>query len=79
MLEGAEYEAARDAANAANSALRRELDLVGEPVDIHEIQPVKFGGSPIDPANKVVLPRPFHQGEVSPWWKEMQRYIQKYQ
>src|SRR5258707_901749 len=76
LLEGTEYEAARAEANAANSALRQEMELVGQPVDIHEIQPVKFGGSPTDPANKIVLPRAIHQQQVTPWWNELQKYIQ---
>ena len=61
LLEGAEYETARDTANVANSAIRRQEGLVGQQVDIHEIKPVKFGGSPTDLANKVILPRDLHR------------------
>ncbi len=75
LIEGSEYEAARDAANAANSAIRREQGLVGKPVDVHEIKPVKFDGSPTDPANKVVLPRDIHRQQVTPWWNRLQRDI----
>ena len=64
--EGAEYDAARSAANAANGTIRREQGLVGQAVDVHEIQPVKFGGSATDPANKVVLPRDVHRQQVTP-------------
>jgi len=72
ILEGAEYDAARDAANEANSAFRRQQGLVGQPVDVHEIQPVKFGGSATDPANKIVLDRALHRQQVTPWWNKLQ-------
>lgn len=75
LVEGAEYEAARNAANAANNAIRRDQGLVGKPVDVHEIQPVKFGGSPTEQANKVVLPRDVHRQEVTPWWNRLQRDV----
>ncbi|WP_449126181.1 hypothetical protein [Pseudomonas viridiflava] len=77
LLEGTEYNAARNAANKANSALRREQGLVGQPVDVHEINPVKFGGSPTDSANKVILPRDVHRQQVTPWWNQLQRDLGK--
>ncbi len=73
LLDGAEYEEARAAANQANSALRKEQGLVGKQVDVHEIKPVKFNGSPTDPANKVVLPRDIHRQQVTPWWNQLLR------
>lgn len=73
LLEGAEYDAARSAANAANSTLRRQQGLIGQSVDIHEIHPVKFGGSATDSANKVVLPRDVHRQQVTPWWNRLLR------
>jgi len=75
LLEGAEYAAARKAANAANSSIRRDQGLVGQPVDVHEVQPVKFGGSPTDPENKVVIPRDLHRQQVTPWWNRLMRDI----
>jgi len=72
MLEGAEYDTARKAANKANASIRREQSLIRQPVDVHEIQPVKFGGNPTDPANKVVLPRDVHRQQVTPWWNQLQ-------
>jgi RHS repeat-associated protein len=75
LVEGAEYDAARDAANLANNALRRQQGLVGQPVDIHEVQPIKFGGSPVDPANKIVVPRDLHRQEITPWWNQLLRDI----
>jgi hypothetical protein len=71
LPEGMEYDAARDAADKANRTFRRKQGLVGEPVDVHEIHPVKFGGSPTDPANKIVLPRDVHQQQVTPWWNQL--------
>lgn len=75
LIEGAEYDAARSAANAANGAIRRELALKGKAVDVHEVQPVKLGGSPTDKANKAVLPRDLHRQQVTPWWNQLVRDI----
>ncbi|WP_205074070.1 hypothetical protein, partial [Parvibium lacunae] len=75
LLEGAEYNAARDAANSTNRTLRKDWNLVGEPVDIHEIQPVKFGGSPTDTANKIILDRSIHGQQVTPWWNSLQKTL----
>ncbi|GJH36297.1 hypothetical protein CBA19CS91_26090 [Paraburkholderia hospita] len=71
LIDGAEYDAARKDANAANSSIRQQQGLVGQPVDIHEVQPVKFGGSPTDPGNKVVLPQDIHRQQVTPWWNKL--------
>jgi hypothetical protein len=64
ILEDSEYTAARDAANKA--ALRG--------LDIHEIHPVKFGGSPTDLSNKVALKRGDHS-PVTNWWNRLQNDI----
>lgn len=48
---------------------------MGQPVDVHEVKPVKFDGSPTDSANKVVLPRDVHRQQVTPWWNPLQRDI----
>jgi filamentous hemagglutinin len=76
VLEGAEYDAARKAANQANQAIRKADpgSLVGK--EIHEIQPVKFGGSPTDPANKIPLPADIHRQQVTPWWNRFLRSLQ---
>jgi hypothetical protein len=73
ILHGVEYHLARADADNANEAIRRERGIVGLPVDVHEIQPVKFGGSPTDPANKVILPRAVHRRLVTPWWNRLQK------
>jgi len=76
LVEGAEYDAARAAANQANNEIRLQQGLRGQPVDVHEIQPVKFGGSPTDPANKIILDRTLHRKQVTPWWNQLQRDLQ---
>ena len=76
LLEGAEYDAARSAANKANNQIRVQQGLRGQPVDIHEIQPIKFGGSPTNMENKVILDRATHRQQVTPWWNSlMQRCL----
>jgi RHS repeat-associated protein len=72
ILEGAEYDQARDAASAANDAMRRINRPAYQGNQIHEIQPVKFGGSPTDMANKLVTPTPLHYQYTS-WWNQLQR------
>ena len=74
-LEGTEHKAARKAADKANRIIRRKRGLVGQPVDVHEIKPVKFGGSPTDASNKVILPREVHQQQVTPWWNKLLKDI----
>jgi hypothetical protein len=54
LLEGAEYDAARAAANQANRAMH-QADPALRGLQLHEIQPVKFGGSSTDPLNKIPL------------------------
>lgn len=77
LLGNAEYQAARKAANSANKALRKDQGLVGnKTIDIHEIQPVKFDGSPTDAANKIGLDRTLHRQEVTPWWNALQRALE---
>jgi hypothetical protein len=72
---GNEQDEARKAANEMNTVLRKLWKLKGKSVDIHEIQPVKFGGSPIAPSNKVIIDRGLHQLEVTPWWNDFQKSI----
>ncbi|WP_434987178.1 hypothetical protein [Vreelandella zhaodongensis] len=74
LLSGAEYAEARKQANNANASLRR-VGVVPEGHEIHEIIPVKYGGSPTDLSNKVFLPRSVHRSEVTPWWNRLQRNL----
>lgn len=73
LLEGQEYEAARGAANQANRGLHKaDPSLAGK--QIHEIQPVKFGGNPTDPANKLALSRQEH-AQATTWWNRLLRDV----
>ena len=73
LLEGAEYDAARAEANAANRAMH-QADPSLNGLQLHEIQPVKFGGSPTDPLNKISL-TPQQHAPVTTWWNQLQRNI----
>ncbi|HXI69558.1 MAG TPA: RHS repeat-associated core domain-containing protein [Verrucomicrobiae bacterium] len=73
LLEGAEYDAARTEANAANRAMH-QADPSLNGLQLHEIQPVKFGGSPTDPLNKIPL-TPQQHAPVTTWWNQLQRDI----
>jgi toxin YxiD len=74
LLQGAEKDAARKAANNANRAAHRaDSNLKG--MQIHEIQPVKFGGSPTNPANKVPL-TPQEHSPFTTWWRQLQRDLE---
>jgi hypothetical protein len=44
-------------------------------MEVHEIKTVKFGGSPTDRLNKVVVPEDLHE-EYTQWWKALQRWIE---
>jgi hypothetical protein len=73
IVAGEEYSEARAAANNANRAMHRaDPSLTGK--QIHEIKPVKFGGSPTDPANKVPL-SPTKHAEVTTWWNRLLRTL----
>jgi RHS repeat-associated protein len=74
-INGAEYDAARAAANSTNRGIRRSAGGALKGYDIHEWQPVKFGGSPTDLGNKSAIPEAMHS-EVTSWWYGLQLYLQ---
>lgn len=74
LLQGAEYDAARAQANTANRALHAADESLGG-WQLHEIQPVKFNGSPTDISNKMPLPTDAH-AEVTNWWRALQQYLE---
>ena len=74
LLEGAEYDAARAAANQANRVIHG-ADSALDGLQVHEIQPVKFGGSPTDPLSKIAL-TPQQHATVTTWWNQLQRDIE---
>jgi len=69
LLEGAEYSAARKLANSTNMALRRADPITLKGLQIHEIHPIKFGGSPTDINNKIFLTPQEHRSYNSFWFK----------
>ena len=75
ILEGAEYDAARKLANQTNEVLKRS-GVFPRGTDIHEIHPIKFGGSPTDLSNKIALPRPTHV-QYTNWWNNLLRIMKK--
>ena len=75
LLQGAEYDAARKAASQANATLRRADPAKCAGKQIHEINPVKFGGSPTDPANKIAL-TPAEHAKYTTFWNRLMRGIQ---
>ncbi|MCL2137594.1 MAG: hypothetical protein FWH40_08810 [Coriobacteriia bacterium] len=61
---------AHKAANTANgNAHNFSPSLKG--LDIHEVQPVRFGGSPTDPENKILVSRAEHV-KLTNWWNDLQ-------
>jgi hypothetical protein len=73
---GAAYKSARQLADRINQTLRRAFGAGQAGQDIHEINPVKLGGSPTDLANKVGLPRPLHR-QVTAWFRQLQDLIEE--
>jgi RHS repeat-associated protein len=74
LLEGSEYQDARNAADQINRAIRNANPDLLEGLHIHEIQPVKFGGSPTDLFNKILL-TPAEHIEYTNYWNAMMRAI----
>src|SRR5206468_8207441 len=77
ILTGAELAAAEAAKSAANRAVRRDAAAAGADLSrmhVHEINPVKFGGSPTDLGNKVLIPDVLHN-EISGWFQSLLYYI----
>ena len=70
LIDGDEYSEARDMANKANRRYHRQNpSCKGQ--DIHEVHPVKFGGSPTNTSNKIPLPRSEHS-EYTNFWNKIQ-------
>jgi len=72
LLEGAEYTTARGMANSANKALRAANPDMLKGFQIHEINPVKFGGSPTDLSNKILL-TPSEHAKYTNFWNSLMR------
>ncbi len=72
IVEGQEYADARRAADAANRTIH-DADPSLADKEIHEIKPIKFGGSPTDPANKIPLTSEQHKQFTRFWRKLLDR------
>ncbi|HEV2987795.1 MAG TPA: RHS repeat-associated core domain-containing protein [Candidatus Angelobacter sp.] len=75
ILQGEEYTTARAAANQANRTLRQANPQTYGGQQVHEIHPVKFGGSPTAPANKAPLAPAVHS-QYTTWWNALLRSLQ---
>lgn len=74
ILDGAEYIDARNAANSTNAAIRKAVPEALKGLHIHEVKPVKFGGSPTDPSNKIYIP-PAEHSKYTNFWNSLLRDI----
>lgn len=75
ILEGDEYDAARKLANSTNNQIHSTRpDLRG--TQIHEMHPVKFGGSPTDMDNKIAL-TPKEHAKYTSFWNKVLREMKK--
>jgi len=72
LLEGAEYTSARNLANSTNAAMRRANPEMFKGLQIHEINPVKFGGSPTNLSNKIFL-TPSQHAQYTNFWNALMR------
>ena len=72
LVEGEEYDNNRKLANAANAKLHNE-DPSLDGLQVHEVKPVKFGGSPDEPGNKIFLTPEEHQEYTRFWNNELRR------
>jgi hypothetical protein len=75
MLEGEEYLTARTIANKTNAAIHRAAPYL-KSLQIHEITPVKFGGSPTDATNKLFLETREHM-EYTNFWNNIMRNLKQ--
>jgi hypothetical protein len=75
MLEGQEYDASRNAAKRINKKLHGLDPETYKGKHIHEIHPIKFGGSPTDLTNKIALWPQDHYA-LNTWWGRFQRNVE---
>ena len=73
VVEGEEYRINRKLANRSNEKSHRD-DPSLEGKHIHEIKPVKLGGSPTDPANKLAVSVDLHM-RLNKWWAKLLKEI----
>ena len=77
-MEGDEYDFARKQANEVNRNIRKQDSFYSNnSLEIHEIEPVKFGGSPTDLTNKTAIQGQVHRKYVTPWWNKIRDEAKK--
>ena len=69
ILEGDEYANARKIANNVNTNLHKQNSQY-DGLQIHEVHPVKFGGSPTDIDNKIIL-TPKEHAKYTTFWNRI--------
>ncbi len=75
IVKGEEYNNARNLANKINAYIHKTRpDLKG--LQIHEMKPVKFGGSPISIDNKIAL-LPKEHAKYTAYWNRILRDLLK--
>lgn len=72
LLKGAEYNSARSLANSTNAAMRKANPEMFRGLQIHEIHPVKYGGSPTDFSNKIFL-TPSQHAQYTNFWNSLMK------
>lgn len=78
FLEGDEYNSARDSANIFNRNMRAaDPYYANNGLEIHEIEPVKMGGSQTDINNKTAIQSQVHRRYVTPWWNKIRDEVKK--
>ncbi len=75
LLEGEEYKIAREVANQTNRILHTTNPSLDGLV-IHEIQPIKIGGSPTELVNKIFVTPQIH-AQYTNWWNNIQKLLTK--
>ena len=75
LIDGDEYIKLRKEANNANRNIHNSNPSL-KGIDIHEVKPVKWGGSPTDLSNKIPLTRSEHV-KLTGWWKTFQSAVEK--
>jgi hypothetical protein len=76
LIYNEEYDIARDKTDVANDRIHRN-DPHAKGKEIHEIHPVKFGGSPTDITNKVYLTPQQHRLYTA-FWNNLREELEKY-
>ena len=76
LISGKEYDTARDLADRTNRKMHYDNPGI-KWKHIHEVHPVKFGGSPTDLSNKIILSAAEHKNYTR-FWNEIQ-YIAEHQ